>query len=235
MSDAVADSGVVGGGGGSGLGRTPSAGSGGGSRTPLRLSALSGLLADRFGPPDAAVPDRDRRNAAVALVLREPAGEADPPVRDCDVLVIRRSDSPRDPWSGQMALPGGGLDEADDGLLATAVRETMEETGLCLDRGRDVVGRVDTARPMGVRLPVITIRPFVFRASTDAVARVGSAEVASVHWFRVKDLADEGNRGSYPWREGGLVRWFPCIRMEGRVIWGLTYRILTGFLEVVGE
>lgn len=225
---------MKGGGGGSHVGRVPAAGSGGGN-DPLRLSALSGKLAERFGPPGAAVPDHNRRNAAVALVLRGPPGVGDPPVRDCEVLVIRRSDSPRDPWSGQMALPGGSMDEADDGLVATAVRETHEETGLCLDGHGDVLGRVETARPMGVRLPVITIWPFVFRVAPGAVARVGSAEVASVHWFRLADLADRGNRGSYRWREGGLVRAFPCVKLEGRVIWGLTYRILTGFLEVVGE
>jgi len=199
---------------------------------PLRLSGLARALGDRFGPVESAVPDRNRRNAAVALVLRGPAGVADPQVRDCEVLVIRRSDSPRDPWSGQMALPGGSMDEADDGLLATAVRETREETGLGLDGRRDVLGRLETARPMGVRLPVITIWPFVFRTAPDAVAQVGSQEVASVHWFRVEDLADRGNRGSYPWREEGVVRRFPSIEVEGRVIWGLTYRILTGFLAV---
>ena len=199
-----------------------------------RLSALGAALAD-FGPVASAVPDRNRRNAAVALVLRGPVGVADPSVRDCEILVIRRSESPRDPWSGQMALPGGSLDEADDGLLATAIRETHEETGLCLEHRRDALGRLETARPQGVRQPVITIWPFVFRAGPDAVARVGSREVASVHWFRVEDLANGSNRGSYVWREGGLVRAFPCVRLEGRVIWGLTYRILTGFLGVVGR
>lgn len=199
---------------------------------PLRLSGLARTLADRFGPVESAVPDRNRRNAAVALVLRGPAGVADPWVRDCEVLVIRRSDSPRDPWSGQMALPGGSMDEADDGLLATAVRETREETGLGLDGRRDVLGRLETMRPLGVRLPVITVWPFVFRTRPGAVARVGSREVASVHWFRVADLADRGNRGSHSWRDGGLVRRFPSIEVEGRVIWGLTYRIVRGFLGV---
>ncbi len=198
----------------------------------LRLSALSGALADRSGPVESAVPDRRRRNAAVALVLRGPAGVPDPAVGDCEVLVIRRSESPRDPWSGQMALPGGRMDETDDGLLATAVRETREETGLGLDGRGDVLGRLETMRPLGVRLPVITIWPFVFRTRPGAVARVASPEVASVHWFRVEDLAARGNRGSHPWREGGLVRMFPSIEIEGRVIWGLTYRILTGFLGV---
>ena len=179
--------------------------------------------------------DRARRNAAVALLLRGPPGASDPQVRDCEVLVIRRSESPRDPWSGQMALPGGSMDEADDGLLATAVRETHEETGLRLDVGRDALGRLEAARPVGGRLPVITIWPFVFRVAPGATARVASPEVASVHWFGVEDLADRDNRGSYRWTGGGLVRSFPSIELEGRVIWGLTYRILTGFLEVAGD
>ena len=198
---------------------------------PPRLSTLGGALSG-FGPVASAVPDRNRRNAAVALVLRGPAGVADPPARHCEVLAIRRSESRRDPWSGQMALPGGSLEETDDGLLAAAIRETREETGLRLERQGEVLGRLVTARPLGVRLPAITIWPFVFRAASGAVARVGSPEVASVHWFRVEDLADEANRGSYLWREGGLVRAFPCVRLEGRVIWGLTYRILAGFLEL---
>ena len=198
-----------------------------------RVSALTAALDARFGPVASAVPDRNRRNAAVALVLRGPPGIADPEVRSCQALVIRRAESPLDPWSGQMALPGGSIEPGDDGLLAAAIRETREETGLALDAGKSVLGRVETARPLGVRLPVITIWPFVFRAGTHAVARVASPEVASVHWFSVEELADAGNRGSHPWREGGLVRRFPCIRVEGQVIWGLTYRILTRFLELL--
>ena len=179
------------------------------------------------------MPDGARRNAAVALVLRVPRGVADPTVRCCRVLAIRRSESPRDPWSGQMALPGGSLDPADDGLLAAAVRETWEETGLLLDAGRALLGRIETVRPLGARLPSLSIWPFVFRAGADAAARVASPEVASVHWFPLNELADPENRGSHRWRDGGLVRRFPCIRVEGRVIWGLTYRILTRFLEAV--
>ena len=197
------------------------------------LSALAAALDSRFGPVASAVPDRNRRNAAVAFVLRGPPGVADPAVRRCEVLLIQRSESPRDPWSGQMALPGGSLDPADNGLLAAAVRETREETGLLLEAGRSVLGRMETVRPLGVRLPVISIWPFVFRAGGDAVAGVASPEVASVHWFALEELADPEYRSSYPWRESGLVRWFPCIEIEGRVIWGLTYRIVTRFMELV--
>ena len=135
-----------------------------------------------------------------------------------------------------MALPGGSLDETDSGLVAAAVRETREETGLRLDRDGHPLGRIEPMRPLGVRLPVITIWPFVFRSGPAAKARVASGEVASVHWFPVHALDDGANRGSYAYHDPDLgVREFPCIRLEGRVIWGLTYRILTGFLEALRQ
>ncbi len=199
----------------------------------MRLSRLPAALTARFGPMESAVPDTRHRNAAVALILRPPPGVADPMVHACEVLAIQRAESARDPWSGQMALPGGSVDDADAGLVAAAVRETQEETGLRLDARRDTVGRIEMVRPLGVRLPAIAIWPFVFRAEPGEVARVNSREVASVHWFPIDALTDERNRGRYAWKEGGEVRWFPCVRVEGRVIWGLTYRVLTWFLEAL--
>lgn len=222
----------------------------------LRLSGLAATLADRFGRMESARPDPGRRNAAVAFVLRPPGGgsarvvtrpgggagevaaaeaadAADALVRKCDLLVIRRADSRRDPWSGQMALPGGRLDRADAGLLAAAVREAREETGVNLATGGIPLGRIDAMRPQGIRVPAISIWPFAFQVGADTVARVTSREVASVHWFGVEALLDHANRGTYQWKYGGYVRHFPCIRLEGRVIWGLTYRIVTRVLEMV--
>jgi len=200
----------------------------------MRLSQLPDALAERFGPTNSALPDRHRKNAAVALVLRPPRGGRDPRVDHCEVLAIRRADSSRDPWSGQMALPGGSLDESDPGLMAAAVREAREETGLRLDVDGRPLGRIEPMRPLGVRLPVITIWPFVFRTGPAAHARIASPEVASVHWFPVRALNDRSNRDSYAYRDPALgVRKFPCIRLDGQVIWGLTYRILTQFLEVL--
>lgn len=202
----------------------------------LSLSRLSGTLADRFGEPETATPDEGRKNASVAVVLRPPdRGDiGDSPLGNSDVLVIRRASSRRDPWSGQMALPGGRLDPADAGLVEAAVRETMEETGVDLVADGTLLGRIEPMRPLGVRIPAISIWPFVFQVRSGTAARVASAEVASVYWFPVKALLDPAKRGTYPWTYGGVVRQFPCIRLEGRVIWGLTYRILTRLFEVVG-
>ncbi len=203
--------------------------------TSRPLSHLPGVLAARFGATDSAVPDLDSKNAAVALILRPPEGERDCAVHRCDVLAIRRAQSDRDPWSGQMALPGGALEERDARLLDAATREVHEETGLCLDGTGAVLGRIERVRPLGPRLPNVSVWPFVLRAPARSSARVASREVASVHWFPVVELMRRSNRGSHAHTYAGRERWFPCIRIEGRVIWGLTYRIVTQFLDLVAQ
>ncbi len=200
----------------------------------MLLADLPDVLANRFGTPESAVPDRHRRNAAVALVLRPPAESVarSSAVASSEVLLIRRAESKRDPWSGQMALPGGRLDPSDLTLVAAAVRETWEETGLTLVPDRDLLGRFPTVRPVSVHIPTVTIWPFVFRAAPDAEARAASAEVASAHWFSVESLTAPDNQSTLHYQAAGEDASFPCIRVDGRVVWGLTYRILARLFEL---
>ena len=200
----------------------------------MLLADLPDALANRFGAPESAVPDRHRRNAAVALVLRLPAESVarSSAVASSEVLLIRRAESKRDPWSGQMALPGGRLDPSDRTLVAAAVRETWEETGLALVPGRDLLGRFPTVRPVSVHIPTVTIWPFVFRAAPDAEARAASPEVASAHWLSVESLTAPDNQGTLHYQAAGEDGSFPCIRVGGRVVWGLTYRILARLFEL---
>ena len=66
------------------------------------------------------------RRAAVALIFRAGADGAP------ELLFIKRAEYPADPWSGQIAFPGGREEPTDGELIQTAVRETREETGLDL-------------------------------------------------------------------------------------------------------
>lgn len=199
------------------------------ARTTEEIEGLANPVA---ASSRAAVPVSSSRTAAVALVLRPPPGRTDPCVEDSDALLIRRADSSHDPWSGQMALPGGRWEEGDASLAATAIRETWEETGLDLARPHGPIGSLPPVDPSTPRLPPLTIWPFVFLAPPSAHARAASSEVASVHWLSVRRLRARQSRAVHRCRVGDASLSFPCFRVDGQVVWGLTYRILDGFLAM---
>jgi 8-oxo-dGTP pyrophosphatase MutT (NUDIX family) len=192
-------------------------------KTSLTRSALLEALAAL--PRDPVRPlarETGRRQAAVALVLRE-----DDPL---DLLLIKRATNPRDPWSGHMALPGGRLEPGDLDLRATAVRETHEETGLLLDTASTYLGRLPNLEPVSRQIPPVSVSPHVFLAPGRVEAVVASHEVASTHWVPLDTLLHPDTVGEVQIPIPGGPRAFPCYRVEGQVVWGMTYRILTDFL-----
>jgi 8-oxo-dGTP pyrophosphatase MutT (NUDIX family) len=174
-------------------------------------AALASRPAGRLAAP------RTRR-AAVALVLRE-----------CEdglaLMFARRAEHPSDPWSGHMAFPGGRAESGDADLVATAVRETLEETGLDLAQQGELLGALDEIGAMRRGAPVnLSIAPFVFRLHGRADLALG-AEIVSAHWIPLTTLLARETRGMYQVDDGGRARQSPCLRVEGNVIWGLTYRM----------
>lgn len=168
------------------------------------------------------VKDPAAARAAVALVLRDGP-------RGLEVLFIRRAEHPLDPWSGQVAFPGGRAEAGDPDLRATAVRETREEIGVDLDRAAESLGRLDEVRAVARMRPLnLTITPFVFRLR-DPFLPALSDEVTSVHWLPLGDLLGTGRRSTFDYAHQGVSMQFPCLRVEELVIWGLTYRMFMGF------
>ena len=182
---------------------------------------VRGALASRA---PARVDAEVGRRAAVALVLRDgPAG--------VELLFIRRADHPEDPWSGQMAFPGGRSEPGDIDLLATAVREAEEEIGVDLSREAEYLGPLDEVRAMARLRPVdLAIAPFVFRLRGGATFRPNH-EVRSIHWIPLDELMREDRRSVMDYPYQGSTLQFPCLRVEHVVIWGLTYRMFVGLQE----
>ena len=166
----------------------------------------------------------DARPAAVALVLvDEPGG--------LEVLLIRRAERATDPWSGQIALPGGRHDARDADLLTTAVRETREETGVDLSAA-ERLGVLDDLHPRIASLPPVVVRPFVFTMARRA-ALVPSAEVQRAFWVPLARLLEPGVRHEITLTLRGERRTFPAYLVGEEVIWGMTERILTPFLDLI--
>ena len=123
---------------------------------------------------DGEVPER---RASVAIVLRRCRGSS-----DLECLFMKRATNPRDPWSGDVCLPGG-KQEAGETDLETAVRETREEVGIDLSAGGfEYLGQLDD-RTDGPRNRIV-ICPFVFVGSEGVNTHLKpcASEVAAAWW-----------------------------------------------------
>ncbi len=189
------------------------------------VQRLSQALAEHPGVR-IDVPDPLRR-AAVAVVLRLGDGDS------LELLLIKRAEFAGDPWSGHVALPGGRHEDTDLSAVATAIRETMEETSIDLVRDGRLIGSLDELQPNTPALPPIVIAPFVFVARSD-VQIVVSHEVADAFWVPLPALRDQGSAREI---ELELLNGARRVRSFGygtHEIWGLTERILSRLLEELG-
>ena len=160
--------------------------------------------------------------AAVAAILVG-SGTTSP-----DLLLIKRAKRDDDPWSGQMAFPGGRRDLGDANLVDTACRETLEEIGVVL-RGDGVVGELDDIRPLSPGLPRLVVRPFVFLL--DSMPEVVTNFEVDLHlWVQLSDLP--ALAGTATVTVSGMAIRVPAYNIGPHVVWGLTERIIKSFIDL---
>jgi 8-oxo-dGTP pyrophosphatase MutT (NUDIX family) len=188
---------------------------------PSKFLAIRRALAAR--PPRRVEAAPEQREAAVALIL-VPGQHGAP-----EILLIKRAEHAGDPWSGQIALPGGRRDGADRDLLRTAVRETQEETAIGLSETQ-LLGGLDDLSPVSRHLPQLIVRPFVFSLPEQPTIHL-SDEVALHLWAPCDELL--ARRVTEDVEVQGMVLTVPGYRIGPHLVWGMTERILTPFLELV--
>jgi 8-oxo-dGTP pyrophosphatase MutT (NUDIX family) len=174
----------------------------------LDVREVRARLADH--EPDIRRQPGDETWQAAIAVIMVPGGDS------LEVAFIRRAQRAGDRWSGDMAFPGGIRDASDVDLAATAARETREEIGVELDAP---VGRLDDQRGRTRRGIVAS---FVYTLDHRPELRPDPAEVAEALWIPLPSLFDPATATRYRWT--GIP--FPAIDHDGRIIWGLTHRIV---------
>ena len=165
--------------------------------------------------------------AAVSVTFRSDRGEP-------EFLLIRRAEREGDPWSGQVALPGGRWQREDQSLEDTALRETHEETGLDIRASGRVIGALDELRPRSTLLPPIVVTPYVAHIAPSAPL-VLSDEVAAAFWVPWARLLDPELDYETEVSARGAIWRVPAFHLEGHVVWGLTERILRQLITRVHE
>lgn len=169
--------------------------------------------------------DGEPRPAAVMIPLVRESN-------DWHVLFIRRTEIQGDIHSGQVALPGGGLDKNDPNLAAAALRETYEELGI-QPTDVKILGQLNEF----IAISNYRVTPFIGTLPWPYPIIQDLKEVA--RWFTIPLtwLANPNNRliktRTLPnsLSEVGVI-YFD--QYDGEVLWGLSARIITEFLEVTG-
>lgn len=170
-----------------------------------------------LNPAIALPPGRVLRPAAVLVALWE------------DRLILTKRASHLKHHPGQIAFPGGKLDDVDASLEAAALREAWEEIGLPQD-GVDILGRLPThetvtgftVTPILARI-VIPFTPCPEAGEVDEVFTVPLSHVLNPARYSI-----EARRWRGEWRRYYAVPYGPYY------IWGATARILRGLAERVG-
>ena len=163
-----------------------------------------------------AVSDEQDANASVALLLKLEGGRP-------NILFVRRVRNSKDPWSGQIALPGGKREARDKDLKETVIREVLEEINLNLLANCRFLGVMPTfqSKPR----PEIKVLPFVILVRDEPSIRLNEKELEEYYWFPLDELVR--SRASAKLSFGEV----PAFIVGSIVIWGLTYRIVECFIQ----
>ncbi|WGM89121.1 MAG: CoA pyrophosphatase [Candidatus Bathyarchaeum tardum] len=186
----------------------------GASREQPKLNAT--IIAERLSKTLIEVDSLDV-NAAVAVLLRENN-------HALEILFVKRTETPKDPWSGQTAFPGGKRCSEDKDLRDTVIRETCEETNINLRNGCKFLG---TLTPItSIQRPDIRILPFVVLQLEEQPIKLNN-ELSNFFWVPLTELTKTNGTKQY------MSKDYPAYVIKTNVVWGITYQITNYLISML--
>lgn len=171
--------------------------------------------------PDIALPEsRKLRPAAVLIAIADAPGGAEV------ILTKRASHLKHHP--GQIAFPGGKLDDGDADLVSAALREAEEEIGL----PRDLVSVLELM-PIHETVTSYEVTPVVAALNGDFDPVPEPGEVAEIFRVPLAFLMDPSAYRVERRRWRGVWRQFYVVPYGPYYIWGATARMLKSLADRV--
>ncbi|TMI30284.1 NUDIX domain-containing protein [Candidatus Bathyarchaeota archaeon] len=164
----------------------------------------------------------DQVEAVVAILLW------DEPGRGLQTLLVQRAEREGDPWSGQIGLPGGRVKQDAETPRTALHREVDEEVGIKLKEVGVELGSLSVGHPM--RRIEMRVQPWVYGLRIKPRVNIGP-EIADSLWVNLAELplkmkTSEITVRDKPWSVESFV-------VEGKIVWGFTYRVLTELLPIL--
>ena len=132
--------------------------------------------------------------------------------------------------AGQIAFPGGKVEEFDLSETQTAIRESFEEVGL-KRKGVKVLGML----PRHETLTGYLISPFVGLIINPQKLKPEASEVSEIFSVPLKFLLNKDNMQVKRYKFNGIERGYFVIPYGPYYIWGATARIIKSFSDLIGE
>lgn len=201
-----------------------------------RAELLAAAADHAWGVPIPPLADPHTAHDAAVLILfgvldRVPAPTADAAVaRDLDVLLQRRAPT-LSSHPGQVSFPGGRAESADADLVATALREAEEETGLD-PAGVEILATLPVI-PLAASNHLVT-PVLAWWQSPSRVAAVDHAETVEVFRVPVAQLLDPETRFTSTLTRMGRTFRGPAFDVDGTIVWGFTAMVLDALFDATG-
>lgn len=146
---------------------------------------------------------------------------------DLEILLVQRAERAGDPWSGHIGLPGGRIKPTDSSPTDACKREVMEEVGIDLRREGDLLGNLPPGFPWNRQ--EVKVQPFIYELRNRPTVRIGS-EIVSAFWVALSELPKMNRQSNVATRLG--PRTVDSFLVDGRVVWGFTFRVLNELLSL---
>jgi hypothetical protein len=130
--------------------------------------------------------------------------------------------------SGQVGFPGGGYDEMDTDLVATALREAYEEVGVHPTQVI-VLGQLT---PLYVYASNYLVQPTVGWIDYQPTFHTDPYEVAQLLETPLRHLLAPATRRTEPWTLRGQLVQVPYFAVAGQTVWGATAMMLSELLAL---
>jgi len=179
----------------------------------LTPNSLLEKLTERLEPQPS-----DIAQAAVAILVK-------PKDDDIEFFLVKRAEVDDDPWSGDMAFPGGKKNQQDHTLIETATREVLEETSIDLTH-KKAIGFMEPVYS-AVR-KTLAVQPVVYQFNEYPRVEL-NYELTKYLWAPLSEIKNGKTNAIVKRWEG------PVYKVKGETVWGLTFRMLEKMIELLDE
>jgi 8-oxo-dGTP pyrophosphatase MutT (NUDIX family) len=149
------------------------------------------------------------------------------------MVLIERTENPRDRHSGQVSFPGGRYEESDGALENVALREAEEEIGIPASSVHILGQLTDLYIPVSNFL----VHPFVGVLQGDPDFKPQTGEVAAIITPPIQLFSQPITKKviDLPLTQGVTLKDVPYYDVYGAIVWGATAMIISEFMDVLGR